>query len=176
MGKRSRVTAMPKAMKEWLDTQLVEGEFSGYELLAAELKARGYEISKSALHRYGSRFQQQLGRLKESAEKARAVVAASPDDDDDMSQALMRLTQAKLMDVMEAVEFDPEKTDLSKLTLHVSRLVRASLPLKQWKAQAKAKAGARLDQAVSQAEAAGGALSVDVIRKIREDVYGIFEQ
>lgn len=58
MPKRSKVAALPKAVKEWLDAALVEGNFSGYEQLEAELKARGHDIGKSSLHRYGSAFEQ----------------------------------------------------------------------------------------------------------------------
>ena len=60
MAKRSTVKTLPKAVKEWLDAALIEQDFSGYQTLEAELKARGYDISKSAVHRYGQALERRL--------------------------------------------------------------------------------------------------------------------
>lgn len=53
MPKRSTVKALPQSIRDWLDSALVENNFSGYRELEDELKKRGYDISKSAVHRYG---------------------------------------------------------------------------------------------------------------------------
>ena len=74
MPPRSKVAALPPEVKEWLDKALVENNFGGYELLAAELKGKGYEISKTGLHRYGQQFEDRLNALKIATEQARAVV------------------------------------------------------------------------------------------------------
>ena len=47
MPPRNKVDALPKAVKEWLDATLLEGNFSGYELLSAELAKRGCAVSKT---------------------------------------------------------------------------------------------------------------------------------
>ncbi|HQB82745.1 MAG TPA: DUF3486 family protein, partial [Candidatus Rifleibacterium sp.] len=54
MPARSAVTTLPTEVKEWLDKCLVESDFSGYEALSAALAEKGFQISKSSLHRYGS--------------------------------------------------------------------------------------------------------------------------
>ena len=43
MPARSKVAALPPEVKAWLDGALAENNFSDYELLADELKARGYD-------------------------------------------------------------------------------------------------------------------------------------
>lgn len=175
MGKRSSVSSLAGVDKKWLDEALVENDFARYRELEAALKERGYTISKSALQRYGTRFEQQLGRLKEAAEKARAVVAASPDDADDMSQALMRLTQAKLMEVMECVEVDPDKVDLGKLTLQISRLVRASVPLKKWQMEMRTKLQAETVKAAEEVSktARKAGMSDETVELIKSRILGI---
>ncbi len=91
MAKRSKIATLPPAVKGWLDTALVEGNFSGYELLEAELRTRGFAIGKSSIHRYGSAFEQKLSMLKLDSEQAGAIVTAAPDDEGAVNEALMRL-------------------------------------------------------------------------------------
>ena len=43
MPKRSAVETLPAQVKRWLDQALVDGNFSGYEALADELKTRGFD-------------------------------------------------------------------------------------------------------------------------------------
>jgi hypothetical protein len=73
MPRRSKVEQLPADMKAWLDQALVQNNFSQYELLSAELKKRGCEISKTGLHRYGQEFEERLKTLRMVTELARAV-------------------------------------------------------------------------------------------------------
>lgn len=136
MPPRSKVDGLPKAVKEWLDRTLVEGNFAGYEALSAELKARGHDISKTGLHRYGQAFEERMKMLKLSTEQAKAVVEASPDDTDTMNQALMRLTQEKAFQLMMALEVDPETVDFAKITRAIADLGRSSVNVKRYAAEA----------------------------------------
>ena len=108
MPRRSKILALPAAVKKWLDGALIDGNFSGYEELAAELKGRGFDISKSGLHRYGSSFDDRLRALKLVTEQAKAVVQAAPDEEDAVTEALVRLTQEKLFTVVMDLNVDPE--------------------------------------------------------------------
>ena len=125
MGKKSTVETLPKEVKEWLDRALVESNFSGYKLLAGEMKARGYEISKSAIHRYGQDFEERLKTLKMVTEQARAVVQAAPDEDGAVNDALVRLTQEKLFGVLMEIEVDPAQIDDLTLEIWHQRVVHA---------------------------------------------------
>lgn len=136
MPPRSKVEALPKGVKEWLDRALVDGNFAGYEALAGELKARGHDISKTAVHRYGQAFEERLSALKLATEQARAVVEAAPDEDDTVNQALVRITQEKLFTLMMDIEIDPEKVDISKITKSIADLARSSVNLKRYAAEA----------------------------------------
>jgi hypothetical protein len=176
MPRRSKVTGLPPAVKAWLDQVLVEGNFSGYEQLSAELEKRGCAVSKSALHRYGSAFEASIARLKVATEQARAVVAASPDDAGDMTEALMRLTQQKVMQLVVDCEIDTDSVDMNKLALIVSRLSRSAIPVKRYQAEVKSKLRSTLDAAVKEAEGSGEGNTLAMLKRVRQEVYGIFDE
>lgn len=146
MPPRSKVSGFPKAVKEWLDQALVEGNFAGYEKLRDELKARGHEISKSGLHRYGQKFEERLSALKLVTEQAQAVVAAAPDEDDAVNQALVRITQEKLFSLMMDLEIDPKTVDIAKITKSIADLSRSSINVKKFRAEVEAETRKRIRQ------------------------------
>lgn len=171
MGKKSTVETLPKEVKEWLDRALVESNFSGYKLLAEEMKARGYEISKSAIHRYGQDFEDRLKTLKMVTEQARAVVQAAPDEDGAVNDALVRLTQEKLFGVLMEIEVDPETVDLAKLAKAVAELGKASVMQKRWLSEVRAKAEAAAANVEKIAKKGG--LSSDSVEQLRREILGI---
>jgi len=170
MPKRSKVDALPKALKEWLDSELVKRGFADYEQLAAELKKQGSDVSKSSLHRYGSKFEERMAQLKVSTEQARAVVAASPDDEGAMNEALIRLTQDKLFGVLVELEVDPASVNLSKLTKSIADLARSSISQKKWEIEVRTKAAERLKEVEAQAKAMKGEtrdVALEMLAKVR---------
>lgn len=132
MPPRSKVASLPAEVKTWLDQALVENNFSGYEALSAELSERGFTIGKSALHAYGQGFEERLASLRMASEQARAVVAAAPDDEGAVNEALVRLVQDKLFTVLMAAD---GKLDISKVGKAVAELVKASVVQKKWSAE-----------------------------------------
>ena len=117
MPPRSKVASLPKSVKTWFDKALVENNFSDYEALAEELASRGFSISKSALHRYGQDFESKLSALKIASEQARAVVAAAPDEEGAVNEALMRLVQEHLFKLLMT---DGDQMDLPKVAKAVA--------------------------------------------------------
>lgn len=170
MPKRSKVDALPKALKEWLDSELVKRGFADYEQLAAELKKQGGEVSKSSLHRYGSKFEERMAQLKVSTEQARAVVAASPDDEGAMNEALIRLTQDKLFQVLVELDVDPKSVNLSKLTKSIADLARSSITQKKWQIEVRTKAAERIKAVEAEAKAMKGEtrdVALEMLNKVR---------
>lgn len=177
MPRRSKATELPPAVKKWLDEQLAANSFSDYGPLATELKARGFDISRSALHRYGSKLEKTMALAKATVDKARAVVEAAPDEDDAMTAAILRLTQQNVLELLMAMEFDPESAkdvDMSKLTLQVSRLVRSAIPLKNYQREARERAKAAAGEIAAEAKKLGA--SADTIKTWREKVMGVAEK
>lgn len=175
--KRSSVERLPKSVKEWLDRSLVESNFSGYEALAAELKARGCEVSRSAVHRYGQQFEDRIKALRLATEQAKAVVEASPDDTNAMSEALARLVQEKLFTVLMELKVDPEEINITKVTRAIADLTRASISQKKWAIEARARMDEKLKALETEARKKTGeqqTIALDMLQRIREDAYGIF--
>lgn len=172
MPKRSSILALPNAVKAWLDSALVEGSFSGYEKLSEELKSRGYEISKTTVYRYGSAFEQRLSALKMASEQARAIVSASPDDEGMVSEALMRLVQEKLFQVLLDFQIDPAKPlNLASVAKSIAELSRATVVQKKWQIDAREKAKLAADSVAKIAQKGG--LSPSAIETIRGLVCGV---
>ncbi|WP_024302236.1 DUF3486 family protein [Pseudogulbenkiania sp. MAI-1] len=170
MPPRSKITALPPEVKAWLDSALVDGDFSGYEALAAELRDKGYDISKSAIHRYGQEFEDRLSALKLASQQARAVVEAAPDNEGAVNEALMRLVQEKLFQLLMAQE---GQIDLPKVAKAVAELGKASVVQKKWQTEVREKARAAADAAEALVSKCG--LSGNTVQQIRKMILGIAE-
>ena len=174
MPPRNKVTTLPKPVRDWLDQKLADGSYSNYSLLTEELKTRGYELSRSSVHRYGSELEKTMALAKATVDQARAVVQASPDEDDAMTAAIMRLTQQNTLQLLMAMKFDPasaEDVDMNKLTLQVSRLVRSSLPLKNYQREQRERAALVANEIGKEAKKLGA--SEATIKTWREKVLGV---
>jgi hypothetical protein len=168
MPPRSKVGQLPAEVKAWLDQALAENNFSDYEALSVELAGRGFAISKSALHRYGQNFEERLSALKVASEQARAVVAAAPDEEGAVNEALMRLVQEHLFKLLMS---EGGQFDLPKVAKAVAELGRASVVQKKWQSEVRSKAEA----AAAQVEkiARKGGLNADTVAEIRREILGV---
>ncbi len=174
MPVRNKVTTLPKSVRDWLDAKLADGSFSNYSLLTDELKARGFDLSRSSVHRYGSELEKTMALAKATVDQAKAVVRASPDEDDAMTAAIMRLTQQHTLQLLMSMKFDPtaaQDVDMNKLTLQVSRLVRSSLPLKNYQREQRERAALVAQEIGKEAKKLGA--SEATIKIWREKVLGV---
>ena len=179
MAPRDKITRLPKAVRDWLDKALIEGNFSGYEALAAHLQGMGYDISKSGLHRHGQKIQRRMAAVKASTEAARLITEAAADDTDSRSEAVIALVQTELFEsivnLQEATEKDVPPQErialLSKAAKNIATLARASVNQKKFRKEAQAKA----EVAAAKAEkiAIKGGLSVEAVNEIRREILGI---
>ena len=60
MPKRSCIATLPADVLSELNRRLVETNFSGYVVHAEWLTNEGHDIGKSAMHRYGQFYQEEL--------------------------------------------------------------------------------------------------------------------
>lgn len=138
MARRSKVHSLPPELKEWLDAELVRRGFGDYVQLAADLKERGAELSKSSLQRYGSPFEQRLAQLKMASEQAKALVDSAPDDEDKLGAAVVRLTQEKIFSVLMELDIDPRDIDVNKLFKNAAEIGKASVTQKRLSLEVRA--------------------------------------
>ena len=171
MAPRSKVHALPTELKEWLDAELVRRGFGDYVQLAADLKARGAEVSKSALQRYGSPFERRMAQLKMASEQARAMVDAAPDDEDALGSAVVRLAQEKIFSILMELDIDAEDVDVNKLFKNAAEIGKASVAQKKWRMEVQTK----VREAAANVEkiAKKGGLSADSVQQLRREILGI---
>lgn len=165
---------LPDAVKAKLNQRLIAGGFAGYSALETWLKEQGYEISRSAIHRYGQEFEDKLAAIKIATEQARAITEAVGDDEGRMSDALISLVQQQAFDVLVNMQKrDPETYEklFPKMGIVVSRLARASVAQKKWQSEAREKARTTADEIVK--EVKKGGLSAEKAEEIRKKILGI---
>lgn len=177
MGKRSKITALPAAVKAWLDQALIEGNFAGYAQLEAELRERGHTIGKSSIHRYGSALERRIGAIKASTEAAAMIADAAPDDEDKRSGAVISMIQSEIFETIlklqEAEDADPAARVklLSAAAKNIATLTRASVNLKRFQAEVRSRIVAVVGEL---AEAQG--MTDKEARKWREKFLGIVQK
>lgn len=167
---------MPEDVRRWLERCLTENGFSGYEALEAACHAKGYEISKSAIHRYGQKIERKMERIKAGTEMAQRITELAGDDMDARSEALLALTQTEMFDAALAMqELGDEDVDpaerlqlMAKVSKSIASVVGASVRHKNFKVAARSRFE-KID-----AEVGAGRISAEeALRRVREEVYGI---
>ena len=124
-------------------------------------------------------LERKLEAVRRATAQARAILAAAPDDEAAVSNALIRLVQQIDFDILVqldaagAGELDPRA--LAEITRSVATLARASVQQKRWIAETRAKLAAKV--AAAGARVAGvareGGLSDDAARQIRNALLDI---
>lgn len=162
MVQRSKYSQLSEPVKKWLDNALIESNFSGYQLLSDELKKRGYDISKSAIHRDGKKLQRRLQAIKDSTAAAQAVVDAAPDDGDARSEAILALVQTEIFDAMIGMQEASDEVNpanrlkiLASVGKSIAATSRASVNQKKWSVSIRDKIKAATDESEAIAKKAG---------------------
>lgn len=179
MGRESSVTALPEHVRNALNKALSERNFTGYAELEDWLRGQGFEISKSAIHRYGQKIERRMAAIKASTEAAQFIVAAAGDDADARSEAVIALVQTEMFDSIIAIqeasddEVSPEDRlgMMSAAAKNIATLTRASLAQKEFKAKVLAKAQEAAEKVAKLAKKGG--MSAATVEEIRRSILGI---
>ena len=168
---RSTVETLPEAIRAELEKRLIQGSFSDYTGLAEWLQEQGYEISRSAIWRHGKKFEDKLKALKIATDQAKAIAEASEDDAGALNDAIIRLVQTKMFDLL--MELDSDDKNLPKIGQAVAKLSQAAVRQKKWQQEMGEKIRQEerekaAETACESAKAAGA--SEDTVKAIRRDV------
>ena len=170
MPKRSSILQLPEEVQAELNKRLVKNGFADYQGLADWLDEKGFQISKSSIHRHGQQFEERLAAIKVATEQAKAITAAVGDEEGAMNEALIRLVQERAFEVLVNLQTDdPEKFAkvFPKMGMMVARLGRAAVTQKKWMAEVKAKTKKAADE-VGKAVKSSGMAKHDRKRLIDE--------
>lgn len=179
MARASSITALPEDTRAWLNQALAEANFSGYKELEELLRAKGFEISKSAIHRHGQKIERRMAAIKASTEAAKMITEAAGDDQDARSEAVIALVQTEMFDsiiaIQEAEDPDVSPADrlglMSKAAKNIATLARASIAQKQFKTTVQARATEAAEKVAKLAKKGGA--SASTIEEIKRSIMGI---
>ena len=177
MAQRSSVEQLPEAVRHALERKLAENGFGNYTELTAWLNQQGFEISRSAVHRYGQKVERRFASIKASTEAARLIAESASDESDTRSEALMAMVQTELFEAMLEIGEMEDLTAVDRFSMvakaskNIATLTSASTRLKEYQAKTRAKAQAAADE-VAKAVKKGG-LSDDTAEQIRKQILGI---
>lgn len=191
MAKRSTISGLPQDLRDELNARLVAGGFSDYagltQWLNDELQARGESarVSRSALHRHGSEFQDEYeAHMRESRlmyEVAKAGLEQGDDPDGVLQEATHQALHTGLLRLSVTIRKLQQTEDpktiaklLSQVTRAAADLGRANIATKKWRADIRKEA---MEEAAQRAAAVAKSdgVSAETIAKIRRDVLGMAE-
>lgn len=189
MGKRSSLVGLPDDLRDELNARLVAGGFADYSGLSSwlngELESRGngLRISRSALHRHGSDFQEEYdAHMAESRvmfQVAKAGLEAGDDPEGVLQEATHQALHTGLLKLSVNIRKLQETEDpkeiaklLSLVTRAAADLGRTNIATKKWCTEyRKQMAQEAADRAGDTAKKAG--VSAETIELIRRDVLGM---
>jgi len=161
---RSSVALLPDDVRQELEKRLIQGGFAGYTDLAEWLNGQGFEISRSAVHRYGKQFEDRLQALKVATDQAKAMTEASEDDAGAMNEAIIRMVQTKTFELL--LEMNVSTKNLPKIGQMVAKLAQAAVRQKKWQKEMENKAKQEAIEEAAQAVEKGA--TAEQIRALRE--------
>lgn len=168
MPQRSKIITLPEEVKVELDQRLLAGKFCDYSALAEWLRDKGFDISRSAIHRYGQNFEERLAAITMATEQAKAVAEAAKDDEGAMNESLIRLVQTKAFEAL--IDADSPES-LSKMGVMIAKLSKASVDQKKWMREMREKARQAADDVVKTVKQGG--MSEATATEIRQRILGI---
>lgn len=179
MARESAVDLLDDEDKQWLNNWFKDKGFCGYEEIANILQERGYNISKSSVHRYGQKLEQKLAAVQASTQAALLIADAAPDDGDQRSAAVLSLVQTELFNALIALqESNDEDADpaerlelIAKCSKGIAEITKASVNQKKWQLEVQD----RVEKAAKAVEkiAKKGGLSEKTAKEIRKQILGI---
>jgi hypothetical protein len=151
--------------------------------LAAWLESKGWKISKSALHRFGSdlemAFNEATQDARRSIELARAMRnSGGADDGGILLDAANSIVQDQLLRIALALRtVDTDPAEAVKLLTQVSRaladLGRLKVSYEKWQTEERARTEAKLSAMEGEAKSGKASFDLETLRRVREELYGI---
>lgn len=166
-----------------LDLSLRDGQLAAYDALAAWLRNRGYEIVEASAPFSGGGLKQKLDLVRQVTEQATAVIDASPDADNNLSAALLRLVQQHLFEMLTHLKAHRlTQKDIAKIATSVAQMTRATVMHQKWASELKSRLAERVGAAerevvaeARRAASTGGGLSQEAETRIRTILMEITE-
>ncbi len=160
---------LPEKVRKQVDRLLIEG--ATYSEAAAFVQGKGYEISRSAIGRYGKRFLETYRELRIVEDQARALVSEAGDG------LILDESLAKLLTAaaLKQAQGNLDLKELTRLMHAAANLQTSGVQRERAKAQFKEKAEKKAKKVAEEVarEAKRGGLSDQTADKIKAKILGI---
>jgi hypothetical protein len=175
MPPRSSIFQLAEEDRAELDKRLIESGFGDYTELADWLKSKGYQVSKSAVHRYGKDLQEDFERTMADVQKtqrmAQAFSEANPDQRGAMVGATARIAADTLLRITMALrQGEEDPAQLARLMPGIAKslgeLGRLTISQEKWAQDLK-------DQAAQEARTAAASKAETVAKSSGVSADGI---
>ncbi|MDD5391192.1 MAG: DUF3486 family protein [Gallionellaceae bacterium] len=182
MARASKIMKLPPEVLEELNARLISGGFNDYEGLSDWLKEKGFDISRSAVHRHGSELEAEFQEAMADARRTRALAKAARESGDDTDDAMMsaasNIMQDNLLRVslkLKNAEGDLDETakTLSLISRAFADVGRMDIQRQKWQQELRSKVAAKMDALEGEAKAGKGKFDLETLKRVREELYGI---
>ncbi|HUA32109.1 MAG TPA: phage protein Gp27 family protein [Candidatus Binataceae bacterium] len=181
-----RVPHIPKELKAELDRRIRDSDFHSYKDLANWLRRNGYQMREESIRRYKHRFDRKLEAVRLATEQAKAICEQFDGDDVSMQEALMRLVQTEMFNLLTSLNekklrpSSPDNharksaPDSMALARTVATIAKASIAHQDWAQRMKKRVAERVEAATEKVDAAKqDGLSEAAAEKIRNALMDI---
>lgn len=177
---RSSIETLPVDIREWLESELVQGGFSDYRGLTTKLNeklgaAGEGTVSKSALHRFGRTIEERIEEIRERTAMMRVLLREVDDKEGALNDGVQRLLTSKMIELSYDLDVNLDDNDsvtrFHKIVDAASKIGRVQIDQKKWQEKVAAKAAVVAESVAKQATKAG--LSADVTERIRREILGV---
>lgn len=155
---------LPEEIRKQVDRLLIEGA-NTYDDIKSYLDARGYDISRSGIGRYGKDFLNTYRRLKVVEDKSRALVSEAGDGMV-LEEAASKLFAQMILEAQ--MDGSLDVTKLPRIISDFARLQASTVLRERLKKEFKNK----LDKATEKV-AKKKNIDPETLKMIREEVYGL---
>lgn len=142
----SKITQLPEGVKTELDAQLLDTA-NTYTDIAAWLKTKGYNVSKSAVGRYAIRANKAAQRVAETLQRTQMIAKAVEDHPDlDYTKGASMVMMDGLLQRVSTAEEEFQEMPLDKAGRLIASLSRNATYDKRVRQEMKRKAEVAFDQ------------------------------
>ncbi len=163
--RHGKIHELPDDVRKEVDALLIEN--ATYEEISEYLKSKGYDISRSAVGRYGKDFMNYIREVRIIEDQAKQIVSGN-DDAMVLEEAATKLFTKKIVTMLMSEGINLNK--IPRIVSDFARLQASSVLRERMKAEFRKKA----EKAFNRAEKQLKKLSKEeLIRSLREDIYGL---
>ena len=155
---------LPEEIREQVDRLLIEGG-NTYDDIKTFLDEQGYDISRSAIGRYGKDFMSTYQRLKVVEDKSKALVSDAGDGMV-LEEAASKLFAQMILEAQ--MDGTLDITKLPRIISDFAKLQASTVLRERLKKEFKAKFDKATEKAAKKKN-----IDPETLRIIREEVYGI---